>query len=282
MPPIDATDGWDDDLNAEIYARFCRDYPFYTQTSQDLAARARLDQCRTAVDLCGGTGATAAVLLARMTGPGARVITVDSAKAMQRAGQRAHPDPRITWITATAEDAAQHIPEPAGAVVCNSAIWKTRTPAVFAAARRILRPGGRLVFNVGGGFAGLSSPPAARPTLSDLINLIAARDYGYVPPAPEAGPVLTPAKLAGQLAQAGFTVIETPVIAHHGTMEEKRAWLSIPAFARPPGRLTYPQRMEILRKAFTEADTSQPVVTEWLVITAEAPRQPDLSPQPGT
>jgi len=50
---------------------------------------------------------------------------------------------------------------------------------------------------------------------------------------------------------------------HHGTLEEKRAWLSIPVFARPPGHLTYLQRMEILRNAFAMADKSQPVVTEW-------------------
>lgn len=270
MPPPDAIDGWDDGLNAEIYARFCRDYPFYTETSRDLAARARLGHCRVVADLCGGTGTTAAVLLDAMPQPDARVISVDSAKAMQTAGRRAHPDPRITWVTARAEAAAEHLETPVDAVVCNSAIWKIGTPAAFAAVKQILRPGGRFVFNVGGSFAGLSSPALAKPALSDLINAVAARDYGYVPPAPAPGPILTPATLAGQLDQAGFTVTETAVIAHHGTLEEKRAWLSIPVFARPPGHLTYLQRMEILRKALAMADKSQPVVTEWLVVTAEA------------
>lgn len=270
MSPLDATDGWDDDLNAEIYARFCRDYPFYTRTSRDLAVRARLDDCQAVVDLCGGTGTTAAVFLDSAARPDLRVISVDSAKAMQRAGQRAHPDPQITWVTARAESAAEHIREHADAVACNSAIWKTRTPTVFTAARRILRPGGRLVFNVGGGFAGLSAPPAVRASLSDLINLIAARDYGWEPRTAAPRPVLTSARLAGQLGNAGLTVINTAVIAHQSTMEEKRAWLSIPAFARPPGPLTYPQRMEILRKAFARVDRSQPVITRWLVVVAEA------------
>jgi SAM-dependent methyltransferase len=270
MPPPDAIDGWDDNLNAEIYALFCRDYPFYTDTSRDLAARARLGRCRIVADLCGGTGTTAAVLLDAMPQPDARVISVDSAKAMQTAGQRDHPDPSITWVTARAEDAAEHVEAPVDAVVCNSAIWKTDTPAAFATVKQILRPGGRFVFNIGGSFAGLSRPALAKPTLSDLINTVATRDYGYVPPALAPGPILTPATLAGQLDQAGFTVTETAVIAHHGTLEEKRAWLSIPVFARPPGHLTYPQRMEILRKAFALADKAQPVVTQWLVVTAEA------------
>ena len=93
------------------------------------------------VDLCGGTGATAAVLL-EILRPGARIISIDAAGAMQAAGGRPLPDPRISWITARAEDAARHIREPADAVVCNSAIWKTDTPAVFAPVKQALRPGG--------------------------------------------------------------------------------------------------------------------------------------------
>jgi len=34
----------------------------------------------------------------------------------------------------------------------------------------------------------------------------------------------------------------------------KRAWLSIPLFARPPGRLTHLQRMEVLQKAYDKVD----------------------------
>jgi hypothetical protein len=59
----DAVAGWDDDLNAELYARFTRDYPFYAATSRDLAERASLPGALLVVDLGGGTGATAAVLL---------------------------------------------------------------------------------------------------------------------------------------------------------------------------------------------------------------------------
>jgi trans-aconitate methyltransferase len=44
------------------------------------------------VDLGGGTGATAAVLLETLP-PGAMIISVDAAGAMQAAGQRVLPDP---------------------------------------------------------------------------------------------------------------------------------------------------------------------------------------------
>ena len=273
MRPPDAIDGWNDDVNARLYAEFCRDYPLYTQTSQDLAVRADLSGKRAAVDLCGGTGVTAAIALDAMASQ-ARVISVDSAEAMQRAGRRTLTDPRVTWITAKAEAVADHIDEPVDAVICNSAIWKTDTPATFAAVKRILRPGGRLVFNVGGGFAGLAdpsgSPHRAKPSLNDLINAIAVLDYGYAPQKQASVPILTSAILSKQLAEAGFTAITSEVLAYQGTLKEKRAWLSIPLFARPPGQLTHRQRMEIMDKAFAKVDKPQTIITQWLVIGAEA------------
>jgi hypothetical protein len=42
MQPPDAVAGWDDDLNA----RFTRDYPFYADTSRDLAERVSLPGAR--------------------------------------------------------------------------------------------------------------------------------------------------------------------------------------------------------------------------------------------
>ena len=273
MRPHDAIDGWNDDVNARLYAEFCRDYPLYSQTSQDLAVRADLSGKRVIVDLCGGTGVTAAIALDTMTSQ-ARVISVDSAEAMQRAGRRTLTDPRVTWVTAKAEAVADHIDEPVDAVICNSAIWKTDTPATFAAVKRILRPGGRFVFNVGGGFVGLAdpsgSPHRAKPSLNDLINAIAVLDYGYAPQKQASVPILTSAILSKQLTEAGFTAITSEVLAYQGTLKEKRAWLSIPLFARPPGQLTHRQRMEIMDKAFAKVDKPQTTITQWLVIGAEA------------
>ncbi|MBL7489735.1 class I SAM-dependent methyltransferase [Frankia sp. AgB1.9] len=273
MQPPDAVAGWDDDQNAELYARFTRDYPFYARTSRDLAARASLPEAQLVVDLCGGTGITAAIMLETLP-PGARIVSIDAAKAMQAAGRRVHPDPRISWIVARAEDTALHIREPADAVVCNSAIWKTNTPAVFAAVKQALRPGGRFVFNIGGSFAGLPpahSEPRSGPSLNELIIAVAAAEYGYPPtPHPRPPAPLTADIVRAQLGAAGFSVLDTETVTHIGTLQEKRAWLSIPVFARPPGQFTYEQRMEILERAYAQSDVSQPVTTAWLVVTAEA------------
>jgi SAM-dependent methyltransferase len=270
----DAIVGWDDELNAELYDCFTRDHPFYADTSRALVARADLTGKQLVVDLCGGTGVTTAILLENMP-PHGRVISLDSAKAMQTIGQRTLSDPRITWVVAKAEDVADHIPEPVDAVVCNSAIWKTDTPAVFTAVKRTLRPGGRFVFNIGGGFAGLTNlgdrETRTTPSLNDLITAIAVADYGYVPRRErDSSPVLTPATVEAQLTAAGFKLLASDTVTHTGTVEEKRDWLSIPLFARPPGQLIHAQRMEILQKAYDKVDKAQVNTTNWLVVTAEA------------
>ncbi|MER7541347.1 methyltransferase domain-containing protein [Streptomyces sp. NPDC097704] len=71
---------------------------------------------------------------------------------MQRVGRRTLADRRLSWIAAPAEQLAVHVSAGSvNAMVCNSAIWKTDTPAAFAAVARVLRPGGSFVFNISGG-----------------------------------------------------------------------------------------------------------------------------------
>jgi SAM-dependent methyltransferase len=275
--PHDALLGWDEDANAEAYAAFTRAHPMYDATSRHLADRADLPGSRLVIDLCGGTGTTAAAILA-LAPDDARVISLDNAPAMQRIGRRTLNDPRLSWVSAPAEDLAHHAP-PGGAdaVVCNSAIWKTNTRQVFAAVGQVLRPGGRFVFNVGGGFAGVAHPDERTsrpgPSLTTLIHSIAARDHGYTPPpaADRDTPKLTPETIAAQLTAAGLAMTGTEIIAQHGTMAEKRAWLSIPVFARPDGDLTHAQRMDILAKAYALTSPDTPTVTSWLVVVAQRP-----------
>ncbi|MFE7576927.1 class I SAM-dependent methyltransferase [Streptomyces sp. NPDC057521] len=275
MTPQDAIDGWDEERNAEAYARFAQQYPMYSATSRELVGLAGLDGSSLAVDLCGGTGIAAEAMLDDLPGD-ARVISVDSSRAMQDVGQRNIQDPRLTWVTARAEAVADHIHEPADAVVCNSAIWKTDIPVTFAAVRSILRPGGHFVFNVGGGFAGVAHPDEATgrkgPSLNTLIQGVAARDYGYVlnKVPPKSPNPFSQAALEEQLRASGFSVTEARIVAHRSTMAEKKAWLSIPLFARPDGDYTYEQRMEMLDRAYMNVDPDQTTVTSWLVVVAQA------------
>lgn len=275
MTPHDAVLGWDEDTNAEAYAAFTRDFPMYTATSRDLVRRARLTGSRLVIDLCGGAGATAEAVLGLVPAQ-ARVVSLDASAAMQRVGRRTLTDPRLRWITAPAEHLAEAVQEPADAVVCNSAIWKTDVPAVFSAVHQVLRPGGRFVFNIGGGFAGIrhSDETATRttPSLNSLIRQIAARDFGYAPPpANNTVPKLPLDTVTEHLTAAGMTVVDTEVTAQHSTIAEKKAWLSIPVFSRPDGDFTYEQRMQILHAAYALADPGAPTVTSWLVVVAQRP-----------
>jgi SAM-dependent methyltransferase len=278
MAPFDAVLGWDDDTTADAYATFTRDFPMYDATSRDLARRASLADSRLVVDLCGGTGATAKAILT-LAPRGSRVISIDNAAAMQRVGQRTLRDPRLTWVTAAAEDLADHVPvHCVDAVVCNSAIWKTYVPQVFAAVHQVLRPGGRFVFNIGGGFAGVrhDDEKAVRIGLSlnSLIRKIANRDYGYTPsPTGQEPPKLSLETVTAHLSAAGMSILDTEVIAQHSTMAEKKAWLSIPVFAQPGGDFTHAQRMNILSKAYALTTPDQPTVTSWLVVVAHLPTE---------
>ncbi|MFJ4866551.1 class I SAM-dependent methyltransferase [Streptomyces sp. NPDC088748] len=275
MAPHDAVLGWDEDSTAEAYNAFTRDFRMYGATSRELARRAHLEDSRLVVDLCGGAGATAKAILERAPAT-ARVISLDNAAAMQRVGRRTLDDPRLTWVTAGAEDLDGHAPAAeVDAVVCNSAIWKTDVPRVFTAVHSVLRPGGRFVFNIGGGFAGVhhddekSAHPG--PSLKRLIHQVAAREYGYTPPPTRpAAPKLPLEAVTAHLSTAGMDLLDAEVVAQHGTAAEKKAWLSISVFARPDGDFTHVQRMDILAKAYA-LTTPEPPVTGWLMVVAQRP-----------
>lgn len=278
MAPQDAILGWDEDSNAEAYNAFTRDHPMYNTTSRDLARRGHLADASLVVDLCGGAGATARAILDLIPAR-AQVVSVDNAAAMQRVGRRTLTDDHLTWVTFPAERLADHLhADSADAVVCNSAIWKTDTSAVFAAVAHILRPGGRFVFNIGGGFAGVRHPDelSARtgPSLNTLIRQVAAETHGYIPPPRDADrpPKLPLETVTEQLTAAGLTVVGTEVTAQRSTMAEKKAWLSIPLFARPEGDFTHAQRMQILDSAYAMTNPDAPAVTSWLVVVAQRPK----------
>ncbi|MEU7068316.1 class I SAM-dependent methyltransferase [Streptomyces sp. NPDC046161] len=277
MAPHDAVHGWDEDTTAEAYDAFTREFPMYSATSRELARRAHLADSRLVLDLCGGAGATAKPIL-ELAPATARVISLDNAAAMQRVGRRTLDDPRLTWVTAAAEDLDRHAPAAdVDAVVCNSAIWKTDIPRVFTAVHTVLRPGGRFVFNIGGGFAGVrhddEKSAHTGPSLNRLIHDVAARDYGYTPPPTRpAAPKLPLEAVSAHLSAAGLVLVDAEVIAQHGSVAEKRAWLSIPVFARPDGDFTHAQRMDILAKAYALTTPDAPTVTSWLTVVAQRPK----------
>jgi SAM-dependent methyltransferase len=264
--------GWSNPRTAQAYARYCAEYPIYRLTSEDLAGAAGVGDAGLVVDLCCGTGATSEVVLRRLPAAG-RIVAVDGSAAMLAEARARLTDPRIRWVQGRVEDIAEHVSEPADAVVCNSAIWQTDMPATFAAVRRVLRSGGRFAFNIGADHMTIPGDavgtPATELTLLDLMWQ-AAVDRGWKPPAGRrraAG--ITVESVTGMLAAAGFAAPRVTAAEHRTDNGMTRAWLEIPIFTegRFPG-LSYEERMEALAAACQRIDEATPDVSRWMVFTA--------------
>jgi ubiquinone/menaquinone biosynthesis C-methylase UbiE len=118
---------------------------------------ARLAGGAAVIDLACGTGVSTSAILAAL-GPAGTVTAVGASAKMLAAAAAAVRDRRMTWTLGRAEELDAVAPGPADAVVCNSAIWPADAGAAFAAAARVLAPGGRLAFNVTSHFLGEAGP----------------------------------------------------------------------------------------------------------------------------
>lgn len=263
---------WNGAENAEKYADFCRRFPLYRQTSEDLCDAAGLDQARVVVDLACGTGETARVLLSRL-GQDARVVAVDASEAMVSVGRREVADGRVTWMSGPAERIDDLVDAPVDAVVCNSAIWQMDMPRVFGGVRRILRPEGRFAFNVGWQFIKLPLPPKTgtgerRPSLGELLHAEAVLHHGFAPRVPRREP-LTVDGVLRMLEDAGLSASPPHVVDHEMTPEATRAWLSIPIFTwQYEPVLSYEQRMAALGRAWERVDRTQTAPSRSAVFVA--------------
>jgi SAM-dependent methyltransferase len=264
--------GWSNPQTAEAYARYCAEYPLYRLTSDDLANAARVEDAEVVIDLCCGTGATSEAILSRLPAAG-RIVAVDGSAAMLGEARARLTDPRIRWVHARVEDLADHVSEPADAVLCNSAIWQTDMPGTFAAVRRVLRPGGRFAFNIGADHVtrpdDAARTPDTEPTLLDLMRQEAIA-RGWKPPAarrPRAE--VTVESVTGMLTAAGFVPPRVTTAEYRTDDGMARAWLEIPIFTegRFPG-LSYEERMESLAAACERLDEARPDVSRWMVFTA--------------
>ncbi|QER90456.1 hypothetical protein [Streptomyces tendae] len=109
-------------------------------------------------------------------------------------------------------------------------------------------------------------PAQTRPastSLDSLIEQIATRDY-CAPSAPASGvPRLPLTAVTSYLAAAGLALAEPHITAQHTTMAERRAWLSIPVFARPETGFSYEQQMAI---AYAQTRPDDVTIISWLVV----------------
>lgn len=269
---------WDDDENARRYADFTRTHSLYRQSSQDLVRLADLAADASVVDLACGTGATTQAVLA-VLGADGRVLAVDAAQAMLTQARSLVRDKRVRWLRARAEHLGQYGVGSVDVVVCNSAIWQTDLPATFAAVRQVLGAGGRFVFNVGAQLLTDHADPGwpADP-LIELMETIAARDHGWIAPAAASAGrnrgELSESGLRRELAGNGFRIRQVCEFQYAHSLEDRRAWLSVPIFTlRQFAALPYQRRLAILNEAYRRLTASggycEPLLVPWIAIAAD-------------
>lgn len=263
---VASDDPWEDAGHARRYAEFARRYPMYRLTSGYLVGLAALGADARVVDLCCGTGVTTEAVLAVLGARGS-VVAVDGAAAMLAEARSRVADERVRWLQARAEDLAAAVTAGADAVVSNQAFWQADMPAAAAAARGVLREGGRLGFNVPAHMlAGRPEAAAAPDVLITRAREMAAREHGW--PAPgrrrdRARPGrLSDGAVRGLLARAGFMACEARELRWEQSLEERYAWLQLPVFSgslqRALGGLPYPQCRTLLARAYRHVTVTRP------------------------
>jgi SAM-dependent methyltransferase len=277
--PVIADNPWESDENARRYAQFAREHALYRQTSKDLAALACLASDACVVDLACGTGATTRAVLA-LLGPRGQVIAVDGAEAMLTGARSFIGDHRVRWVRSSAECLDKCGIGAVDAVVCNSAIWQTSLPATVAAVGRVLRPSGRFVFNIGAPLlADHQDADQAPAPLIQLMENLAARDHGWTASRALAGgrrqSLLSEGWIRRLLRDNGFRVEEVREFEYNQTLEDQRAWLSIPIFTlRRFAGLSYEERMALLHEAYRSLSDRHAAATttvRWVAFAARLP-----------
>jgi ubiquinone/menaquinone biosynthesis C-methylase UbiE len=141
--------------------------------AQDLANRLSALRAERVLETAAGTGIVTRALLRVLSG-GARVVATDlNPPMLDRAAERIASS-RVSWQKAD----AQALPFPDGAfdaVVCQFGVmFFPDKQKAFREARRVLRPGGRFIFNVWDGIE--------HNEFADLVNAAVADMFGDDPP----------------------------------------------------------------------------------------------------
>jgi SAM-dependent methyltransferase len=172
-----------------------REFSFVTSYGAALLALLDARAGERVLDLGCGTGHHAAEMAAR----GAVVIGVDSDAAMLERARSAHPHLLLAQLDAQDGLALRMlVGDPVDAVLSNAALhWMPRQDDVIDACASVLRPGGRLVVEMGG------HGNVAR--LTDAIRT-ARTHVGLDPDVASSWTFPTPGEQAARLERHGFTV----------------------------------------------------------------------------
>ena len=163
--------------------------------AEDLAERLSQVRAGRLLELAAGTGIVTRALV-RTLRPAVEIVATDLNPAMLKQAKTHSGVERVTWREAD----AQALPFPDAAfdhVLCQFGVmFFPDKPAAFRQARRVLRPGGRFLFNVWGDRTG-----TPRRLVEEAVGRALGRDPASLV-APEYNDVAT---VKAALAAAGFT-----------------------------------------------------------------------------
>lgn len=220
-------DSWDDPAGAEAYAEAMRAGSLYRQLARGLVELLAPERGARVLDLAAGTGLVSGALFGRV-GPEGSVVGFDRAHAMLRVAARELPFDEIRFVAA--DPAALPFASAAfGGATCSAALW--HFPAlgrVFEECARVLRPGGRLAFNVPAAQIDASGGPPPAPLMAALARE-GERRFGEGPE--PAGPVLDAAHLEQLAEGAGLHLQRTRERDLPVSQDELRTLIEVPAFS---------------------------------------------------
>lgn len=173
-----------------------RSFSFVTSYGAALLDLLAAQQGERILDVGCGTGHQAAELAAA----GAQVVGIDADAAMLDVARAEHPEVAFHRVDAQDRDAVQAVVPPEGydAVLSNAALhWMPRQDDVVGALADALRPGGRLVVEMGGDGNVGRAHEAIRS---------ARREVGLDPDVPSSWTFPTPGDQAARLERNGFRV----------------------------------------------------------------------------
>lgn len=179
--------------------------------ADDLADRVAAGQPQRILETAAGTGVLTRALARRLPGEAQIVATDLNPPMLERAAQRQGADARIAWQQA---DALALPFEAHGfdAVACQfGAMFFPDRVAGYAEARRVLRPGGRFLFNVWGAIEDNEFADAVIQALAGLFpddppRFLARTPHGYH----------DVARIEGDVAAAGFSRISLETVDKAG------------------------------------------------------------------